>query len=134
MAAIANLVAGGALIGSGAALLVLSSGRIAGVSGVVGNLLEGDVGPQCWRIPFLVGLLIPAIYLAALAAPVTHAGGVWWLAAAGLLVGFGTRLGSGCTSGHGVCGIANFSRRSLVATLVFMTVAMLTVFVVRHLS
>jgi uncharacterized protein len=123
-------VLGGALIGAGAAVLILFNGRVAGISGILGRVLHGDPGPGGWRIAFLSGLLLPALLLGpgvdGLQAP--------WplLATAGLLVGFGTRLGSGCTSGHGVCGIANLSPRSLVATGVFIGVAVLTVFLVRH--
>lgn len=127
-----HLVAGGALIGAAAAMLVLVDGRIAGVSGIFGNLLEGNTGPQHWRAAFLLGLLTPALYLAYNNVTVTFSSGPLVLAVAGLLVGAGTRLGSGCTSGHGVCGIANFSRRSLVATLLFMATAIVTVFIVRH--
>jgi uncharacterized membrane protein YedE/YeeE len=123
-------VLGGALIGAGAAVLILFDGRIAGISGILGRILQGDVGPGGWRIAFLSGLLLPALLLGPglgrLEAP-------WLLLAlAGLLVGFGTRLGSGCTSGHGVCGIANVSPRSLTATGIFMGVAMITVFLTRH--
>lgn len=129
-----HLVGGGALIGAGAATLALANGRIAGISGVVGSLLAGDAGPQRYRLGFLIGLVLPGLWLLLNDVQVAMAGGVPWLLAAGLLVGIGTRVGSGCTSGHGVCGIANFSRRSLVATLVFMGTAMLTVFLVRHVA
>ena len=127
-----DLVAGGALIGAGAAVLALLNGRIAGISGAFGNLLDGDAGPQRWRLGFLLGLVLPALYLLLNDIDVAMAGGVPWLLAAGLLVGIGTRVGSGCTSGHGVCGMANLSRRSIVATLLFMGTAMVTVYVVRH--
>jgi uncharacterized membrane protein YedE/YeeE len=125
-------IAGGALIGGGAAVLILFNGRIAGISGILDRALHGAIGPNGWRIAFLTGLLIPALILGP-GNPVFQAN-AWTLAAAGLLVGYGTRTGSGCTSGHGVCGIANLSPRSLVATLTFMLVAMATVFLIRHVS
>jgi uncharacterized membrane protein YedE/YeeE len=125
---------GGLLIGLGAALLLLANGRIAGISGIAGGLLRpagGDIG---WRLAFLFGLLAaPPIWLALRAMPpaqIDHTPAL--LAVAGLLVGLGTRFGSGCTSGHGVCGIARLSPRSLVATLCFMGAGFLTVFVTRH--
>lgn len=128
-------LAGGLLIGSAVALLLLGNGRIAGISGVVGNLIEGDSGPHRWRLWFLAGLLLPALAWRLVGGSIP---GTLTLAAplaisAGLLVGFGTRLGNGCTSGHGVCGLGNRSQRSLVAVAVFFGVAALTVFVVRHL-
>jgi uncharacterized membrane protein YedE/YeeE len=126
---------GGLLIGLGAALLLLANGRIAGVSGIVGGLLRparGDIG---WRLAFVLGLLAaPLGWLAAQAMPpaqIDHTPAL--LAASGLLVGLGTRFGSGCTSGHGVCGIARLSPRSLVATLCFMAAGFITVFVTRHI-
>lgn len=123
-------LAGGALIGAAAALLRLLNGRVAGISGILDAAARADVGRQAWRVAFLAGLLLPA--LLAGTGPVAWAGGWPRLAAAGLLVGAGTRLGSGCTSGHGVCGIANFSVRSLVATLTFVGVAALVVFLLRQ--
>lgn len=128
---------GGALIGSAAVLLFLLNGRIAGVSGIAGRLLDREIQNRrdeiAWRMLFLVGLVIGAgVY--SLWMPVTiHVNApVGLLTIAGLLVGFGTQLGSGCTSGHGVCGIARLSPRSIVATVVFMASAMITVFVMRH--
>jgi uncharacterized membrane protein YedE/YeeE len=125
---------GGLLIGLGAALLLLANGRIAGISGILGGLLRparGDVG---WRLAFVLGLLAaPLGWLALQAMPpaqIDHTPAL--LGAAGLLVGLGTRFGSGCTSGHGVCGIARLSPRSLVATLCFMVAGFATVFVMRH--
>lgn len=132
MTDLVHLAAGGALIGAGTALLVLANGRIAGVSGVLGNLLDGDAGPGQWRLGFLVGLLLPALWMAYRGADVALTGSVAWLAVSGLLVGIGTRVANGCTSGHGVSGNANFSRRSQVATLLFMGAAVVTVYVVRH--
>lgn len=131
-----SAAAGGLLIGVAAALLALLQGRIAGISGIVGGLLApraaGDTG---WRLAFVGGLLLaPLLYrlVAEWQAPAVDAG--WGtLVVAGLLVGFGTRLGSGCTSGHGVCGLSRLSPRSFAATLVFMGAGFATVFVLRHL-
>jgi uncharacterized membrane protein YedE/YeeE len=118
------------LIGAGAATLLLLNGRIAGVSGILGNVVREAAGEQAWRLAFLLGLLVPALVLGT---GMTHLPQHWaWATVSGLLVGAGTQIGSGCTSGHGVCGLANLSTRSLVATLVFMSMAMLTVFIVRH--
>ncbi len=127
---------GGVLIGLAAALLVLLQGRIAGISGIVGGLLErraaGDTG---WRIAFVAGLLLaPLLYRLLAELPASRVEAGWGtLVVAGLLVGFGTRLGSGCTSGHGVCGLSRLSPRSLAATLAFMGAGFATVFVARHL-
>jgi uncharacterized protein len=125
-------LAGGALIGAAAAVLILFNGRIAGISGILDRVLHGAFGPGRWRIGFLVGLLIPGLILGS-GDPVFFSG-PWTLAAAGLLVGYGTRTGSGCTSGHGVCGTANLSPRSAIATLVFIGVAMVTVYAVKILA
>ena len=125
-----HALAGGALIGAGSAALLLLNGRIAGVSGILGNLVQATFGEQAWRLAFLLGLFLPALVFGA---EVTLLPRNWaWAAVAGLLVGVGTQLGSGCTSGHGVCGLANLSTRSLVATLSFMASAVVTVFVVNH--
>jgi uncharacterized membrane protein YedE/YeeE len=127
--------AGGALIGLAAALFVLFNGRIAGISGILGGLLEWPKGDIAWRVAFLLGLIgAPAVYglFAPLPAVQVDAGSAT-LVAAGLLVGLGTRYGSGCTSGHGVCGLSRLSPRSLAATLAFMGAGFATVFVVRHL-
>jgi hypothetical protein len=121
---------GGMLIGSGAAALLLLNGKIAGISGIFENTVTGVIGAQGWRIAFLIGLVLPATILGL--GPIVFAQGLPMLGVSGLLVGFGTRLGGGCTSGHGVCGLANLSPRSLLATLTFMTVAMAAVFIVRH--
>jgi len=118
-------IAGGALIGSAAAVLILFNGRVAGVSGILDEAINGRFGEQGWRVLFLSGLLLPA--LIAGTGPVSWPGSVGRLVVAGALVGIGTRLGSGCTSGHGVCGIANLSPRSLIATLTFVAIAMITV-------
>ena len=132
---------GGALIGLAAACLWLGIGRIAGISGIVGNLwMPGSRTPQndrAWRVAFLIGLVAgPVLWgVAGGSVPVLQLpSSPALLITAGLLVGFGTRLGSGCTSGHGVCGLARLSPRSLVATAVFMTTAIVTVFVSRHLA
>ena len=127
--------AGGMLIGLAAALLWLGLGRIAGISGIVGGILPIRHKETAWRAAFLAGLLAAPLLLGAVAgysAPAPVLESVDLLAVAGLLVGFGTRLGSGCTSGHGVCGIARLSPRSLIATGVFMATAAATVFLVRH--
>jgi uncharacterized membrane protein YedE/YeeE len=126
--------AGGILIGGAAAFLLINNGRIAGISGILGRALAKTRGETLWRVLFLLGLPLGALGVGAArgglevqlsASPLT-------LVLAGLLVGFGTQLGNGCTSGHGVCGMARGSRRSIAATLVFMATGMLTVFVVRH--
>ncbi|MFY1830423.1 YeeE/YedE family protein [Myxococcus fulvus] len=127
---------GGVLLGLGAALLLLFNGRIAGISGITGGLFAPSSGDTGWRVAFIGGLMLGGVVLAAvrpavLGAPVLT--GVGTPLIAGLCVGFGTRLGSGCTSGHGVCGLARGSKRSLVATLTFMAAGAATVFVTRHL-
>jgi hypothetical protein len=121
---------GGLLIGSGAAVLLLLNGRVAGISTIFGDVLHLVVGESGWRVAFLVGLLLPAMTLGLGAVELPR--GWYLIVVSGLLVGFGTRVGSGCTSGHGVCGIANLSRRSLLATMIFMGTAIVTVFIVRH--
>ena len=127
--------AGGVLIGVSAALFVLFNGRIAGISGVLGGLLKPVRGDIAWRVAFLAGLIgAPLGY--ALFAGLPHLqidAGNGALVAAGLLVGVGTRLGSGCTSGHGVCGLSRLSPRSLVATAIFMAAGFVTVYIARHL-
>ena len=124
---------GGLLIGVASSLLLLGSGQIAGISGVLGSLVEGR--PGVWRWAFLGGLIVAVLVVRLAGGVVPGQLALGWpvLVGSGLLVGFGTRLGSGCTSGHGLCGLGNLSTRSLVATLIFMLVAMVTVFVVRHL-
>lgn len=126
---------GGGLIGLSAVLLYLAHGRIAGISGHLGGLFSGGGAPRALSAVFLIGLAAggAAVYygLGLPEAVVPQTSG-WLLIAAGLLVGFGARLGAGCTSGHGVCGLARFSPRSLAATATFFTVALVTVFVLRH--
>jgi len=129
-------LAGGALIGGAASLLLLAHGRVAGISGILGSLLQRDTTDRDWRLGFFAGLLLAGV-VAAVAVPSAVGGtpvALPLVVIAGLLVGFGTRLGNGCTSGHGVCGISRLSKRSLVATMVFMGSAALTVLVVRALG
>ena len=128
-------LAGGLLIGLATALLLLLSGRIAGISGIVGGLLRPGKGDVAWRVAFVLGLFAaPLVFVMAAPLPqVRIDAGTATLIIAGLLVGGGTRYGSGCTSGHGVSGLSRGSRRSIVATLSFMAAGFLTVFVVRHL-
>ena len=124
-------IAGGMLIGAGAATLLLLNGRIAGVSGILGNVLRETLGEQGWRAGFLLGLLVPALILGTGPA---HLPQYWhWAVVSGLLVGAGTQIGSGCTSGHGVCGVSHGSVRSIAATAMFMATGAATVFLVRHI-
>jgi hypothetical protein len=125
---------GGALIGAAATMLLLLNGRIAGISGIAGGLVPPVRGDIAWRLLFVAGLVIGAgLYrLADPASTIAIESPTPVLVLAGLLVGVGTQLGRGCTSGHGVCGLARLSPRSLVATVVFMLVAGVTVYVVRH--
>ena len=125
---------GGALIGLSAAMLMMLSGRLAGVSGILGGALTSSAD-RAWRVAFVLGLIVAAILAPLLGAPQPArlaSSNLVLFAAAGLLVGFGSRMGNGCTSGHGVCGLARLSLRSIVATLVFMGVAVATVPIVRH--
>lgn len=128
-------LAGGLLIGLAAAMFVLLNGRIAGISGILGGLLRPAKGDSAWRIAFVLGLIgAPLVYLLFAVLPKPEIGaGYGALILAGLLVGIGTRYGSGCTSGHGVCGLSRLSPRSLVATGTFMGAGFVTVFVIRHL-
>ncbi len=123
--------AGGALIGASAALLALGMGQIAGISSIWGESLRLHPGQFQWRLAFLAGLLLPAVLWGAQQPAVMLASNPV-LIVAGLLVGIGTSWGSGCTSGHGVCGNANASPRSMLATVIFMRFAMLTVFLQDH--
>jgi uncharacterized membrane protein YedE/YeeE len=126
---------GGLLIGIAASALLLLNGRILGVSGIVGGLLQPGNGDTRWRIAFIAGLLVPPLLLGlarTIEAP-KFAGPFWLIVLAGLLVGFGSRMGSGCTSGHGICGIARLSKRSIAATACFMLTGFLTVYLTRHI-
>jgi uncharacterized protein len=124
---------GGALIGCAVAMLLLLNGRVAGVSGIVGGLLRPAKGDVAWRAAFVAGLLLaPVVFMPMWAPAIVIDASYGTLAVAGLLVGFGSRLGSGCTSGHGICGMSRLSPRSLVATIVFMAAGFVTVFLVRH--
>lgn len=130
-----SALVGGGLIGLAAAALLLINGRIAGISGIVGDLLHRCAADSGWRVAFLLGLVAgPLVYqlVAGRMLTVTIDAEFPILVVGGFLVGFGTNLGSGCTSGHGVCGIARFSPRSIVATAVFMLAGVITVYVVRH--
>jgi uncharacterized membrane protein YedE/YeeE len=128
-------LAGGVLIGIAAAMLVLLNGRIAGISGIFGGLLTPRRGEIAWRLAFVGGLFAaPLAMMVFRGNPVPRIdAGFGTLVAAGLLVGIGTSYGSGCTSGHGVCGLSRLSPRSLAATAAFMLAGIATVFVVRHL-
>ena len=126
---------GGLLIGLAAAVLLIGIGRVAGISGILGQaLLPGEGESRGWRLAFLVGLPLGAAAVALVTGPLEAniQASTPVLVAAGLLVGFGTRLGGGCTSGHGICGMSRGSGRSITATLTFMAVAGVTVFIVRH--
>ncbi|HEY9460123.1 MAG TPA: YeeE/YedE family protein [Paralcaligenes sp.] len=125
---------GGMLIGLSAAVLILVNGRILGVSGIVGGLLRPKPGDWGWRLSFLLGVLAaPALWAAFLGPAASRIEAGWaTLLIAGLLVGLGTRLGSGCTSGHGVCGISRLSPRSMAATALFMAAGFIMVYVIRH--
>ncbi len=134
-----SALAGGAMIGLSAALLMLLVGRIAGISGLLGDLLAPRGCYRDWRMAFLGGLIAaPVLTMLAelstgrVSLPLPAMPGWAAVVFGGLLVGFGVRMAGGCTSGHGVCGVARFSNRSIVATLVFMTTAAATVFAIRH--
>lgn len=128
-------LAGGLLIGLATALFLLLNGRIAGISGILGGLLSPSRGDIVWRLAFMAGLIgAPLAWLmVADLPPIEINAGYPSLIIAGLLVGLGTRYGSGCTSGHGVCGLSRLSLRSLVATLSFMAAGFITVYIIRHL-
>lgn len=128
---------GGMLIGLSAVLLMLSMGKIAGISGIVSRLLPPVADDYGWRIAFVVGLVsapLLAQFATGSAVEQTVSSNMALMATAGLLVGFGSVFGSGCTSGHGVCGISRLSGRSIAATLTFMLAAVVTVFIVRHIA
>ena len=130
-----SALSGGALIGAASAMMILGIGRIAGISGIIGGLMPPRTNDALWRIAFIVGLISAPAALSLWRPPIPPTFSTSWgvLALAGALVGFGSRLGSGCTSGHGVCGLSRLSPRSLAATATFMTVGFATVFVVRHI-
>ena len=128
---------GGLLLGVASAVFILITGRILGISGILGGLLPPKVGDIGWRVAFLLGMLAaPTVFMAlapaGLASEPRIDAGFWTVIAAGLLVGIGTRYASGCTSGHGVCGLSRLSPRSLVATLSFMGAGFFIVYIVRH--
>ena len=129
---------GGIILGLASAIFILVNGRILGISGILGGLLTPKLGDTSWRVAFLLGMLaaptvfhavVPAQYITAPRIDATE----WMVIAAGLLVGIGTRYASGCTSGHGVCGLSRLSPRSLVATLSFMGAGFVMVYVLRHI-
>ncbi len=126
---------GGLAIGVASGLLIVGSGHIAGISGIFGKVLRAEWGDHAWRLAYLAGLMTPPGVLVLCAhLPAYHiAGGLWQAGLGGLAVGVGTALGNGCTSGHGVCGLANQSPRSLFATLTFLATGLLSVWVMRHL-
>ncbi|MBQ0535448.1 YeeE/YedE family protein [Providencia huaxiensis] len=125
---------GGVLIGLAAAILLVFNGRIAGISGILGGLLKPTKGDTAWKLAFIIGLMSAPMLFTWLAytPEVNIATSTPILVLAGLFVGFGSRLGSGCTSGHGICGMARLSRRSIVAVLLFMIVAFVTVALANH--
>lgn len=129
-----HAAAGGLMIGAAVTLLLLFNGRIAGISGIVGGLYRMQEGDISWRVAFILGLVLSAVIwkfffvLPEIAIETNYT----MLALAGFLVGYGTRLGSGCTSGHGVCGISRRSPRSIAATTVFMLAGFMTVYLIRH--
>jgi uncharacterized protein len=128
-------LAGGLMLGLAVAMFILLNGRVLGVSGILGGLFRPAPGDRLWRVLFLAGLFTAPLVMSwvrPMAPPRIEAGPLV-LVAAGLLVGWGTSMGSGCTSGHGVCGLSRLSPRSLVATMIFMAMGMATVFLVRHL-
>jgi uncharacterized membrane protein YedE/YeeE len=131
----ASALAGGLLIGTSASLLLILNGRIAGISGIVAGLFQRDLREVAWRAAFVVGVVLAPFFYVALFGPlppVTFDASAGLIVVAGLLVGFGTRLGSGCTSGHGVCGLSRGSPRSLLASGIFMFTAVVMVLITRH--
>lgn len=131
----ASAAIGGGLIGLSAVMLMLFMGRIAGISGIFGGLLDFRNEDKDWRIAFIAGLILAPLIagLIGFAMPSPKLPASWTvIIAAGLLVGFGTRLGGGCTSGHGICGVARLSVRSIAATVIFMLAAVVTVAFTRH--
>tara|TARA_B110001454_G_C12723306_1_gene436442 strand:- start:47626 stop:48048 length:423 start_codon:yes stop_codon:yes gene_type:complete len=132
-----NALLGGVLIGVSVSLMLLWNGRVTGISGIVNGAMTPVKGDTLWRVLFIAGLFLGGLVMGQLNPKVfenTIASDIWTTVAAGLLVGFGTILGSGCTSGHGVCGISRMSPRSLVATVVFMAAGIAAVFIFRKLG
>jgi uncharacterized protein len=130
-----SALAGGILIGLAATLLLLFNGRIAGISGMMSGLIKAERPELFWRLAFLIGIMLGAFLFQQLKPDLYQPRAnfpIWLLALGGFLVGFGTRMGNGCTSGHAVCGIARFSIRSIVATITFMATGFLTVYIMRH--
>jgi uncharacterized protein len=127
-----SALAGGVLIGVASVWLLAANGRIAGVSGILHGLFAQPPGDRVWRAAFIAGLIVAGLTWRVFFPIATHSMHWGWLALAGLLVGFGTRLGGGCTSGHGVCGLGRLSLRSLVAVIVFMAAGMIAVFIKRN--
>ena len=128
-------LAGGILLGLSAILMLLLNGKVAGISGILAGLLKPKSADFSWRLLFVVGLISGGVWAASVyttAVPIVYSSSIMMLAVAGFLVGVGTRLGNGCTSGHGICGIGRLSKRSIIATCVFMGVAALTVFLRLH--
>ena len=128
-----SALVGGVLIGLASVWLLAANGRIAGVSGILHGLFAQPPGDRAWRAAFVIGLIVAGFGWHAFAEPITPRSlNLGWVALAGALVGFGTRVGGGCTSGHGVCGLGRFSMRSLVAVAVFMAAGMAATYVMRH--
>jgi uncharacterized membrane protein YedE/YeeE len=130
-----SALVGGGLIGLASALLMLLNGRIAGISGILGGALTMSAGDKIWRLSFIAGLIVAPIIIGSFGHPLPdpQMPASWLLIViAGALVGFGARYGGGCTSGHGVCGIARLSARSIVATAIFMGTAIVVVAIMRH--
>ncbi len=127
---------GGVLIGCATLLLWLMNGRLAGISGILGGLAQAPKEDRRWRIAFIGGLIVAPMVYSTISfhgvPPITLTGSPWLLVPGGILVGLGTRLGGGCTSGHGVCGVARLSKRSLIATAAFMASGVIVVFLLRH--
>lgn len=124
---------GGAILGLSSILLLIACGRIAGISGIVGSLLT-QISGNGWRWMFVIGLVLGPLLVAPSGYLLPQVDASWWMMiVGGLLVGFGSSIGSGCTSGHGICGIGRLSMRSISSVIVFMVVAALSVFVIRHI-
>jgi hypothetical protein len=126
---------GGCLIGLSAALLLFFNGRVAGISGIIVDSFSAEIENRYWRAFFLIGLMFSAAIVNTFfpVVPVTYSRNILLVIVSGILVGYGTRLGNGCTSGHAVCGLARFSLRSAAATITFMSAAILTSYIMRHI-